>query len=229
MDKIRKETIDILKSSQNILIGLSGPDADSIGAGLALAIILKKIGKIVTIVAPSVVNDEYKFLPSIDEVKSDIENMKNDLIVQVDCLENEVGALRYEMIEGKLHIILTPLKGKLKQDKISFVEGKPPYDLVVTVDTGDLHQLGKILKDYPELFDKKIPLLNIDHHSSNSKFGTVNMVDVESASTTEVIFPILEELQGDKDLIDSDIATLLDLLLILEVLYIQIQVQEHLN
>ena len=55
------------------------------------------------------------------------------------------------------------------------------------------------------------PVINIDHHASNTDFGQVNMVDVVAASTTEVLYHVLEAMEKkyNKKLITEDIATLL--------------------
>ena len=55
------------------------------------------------------------------------------------------------------------------------------YDLVITVDCGSKNRLGiEIPKD--------IPLINFDHHKSNDDFGTVNIVDINKSSTSEIIY-----------------------------------------
>lgn len=62
------------------------------------------------------------------------------------------------------------------------------YDLVAACDCGDRKRLGDILG--PKL-SPAIPLLNIDHHASNTKFGSMNWVEAEASSTSEMIYEIL--------------------------------------
>lgn len=60
-----------------------------------------------------------------------------------------------------------------------------PYDAVVVLDCGDLRhtQLSSAM-----LAQWGNPLLvNIDHHHTNTRFGTVNLVQPEAASTTEIL------------------------------------------
>lgn len=52
----------------------------------------------------------------------------------------------------------------------------------------------------------KIPIILIDHHKTNPKFGKINMVDSKVSSTAEIIYLIFEDW---KVKIDKDIATLL--------------------
>ncbi len=61
------------------------------------------------------------------------------------------------------------------------------YDLIFVVDAGASY-MTKFDQKYPGIFDGTIPVINIDHHPSNDNFGTLNIVDVQSASTTMVIY-----------------------------------------
>jgi phosphoesterase RecJ-like protein len=65
----------------------------------------------------------------------------------------------------------------------------PPadVDLVVTVDFGAVERAKFPLPKGPRL-------LNIDHHASNDLFGDVNLVDVSSAATAELVSRIVDEL-----------------------------------
>jgi len=70
---------------------------------------------------------------------------------------------------------------------------KNDYDLAIVLDSGDLEYAGikKIFSSIP----KKIFLINIDHHITNTFFGDINLVDTEAASTTEIIYHLLESLK----------------------------------
>src|SRR3989338_2707834 len=63
------------------------------------------------------------------------------------------------------------------------------YDLIVVLDSGDLKRAGLV-----ELVDKypDSQIINIDHHATNPNFGTVNLVDVYAASTTEILFRLFK-------------------------------------
>lgn len=61
------------------------------------------------------------------------------------------------------------------------------YDLIIVSDAGASYMTNYHLI-YPEIFKGDVPVLNIDHHASNDNFGTVNLVDPLSASTTVLQF-----------------------------------------
>ncbi len=76
------------------------------------------------------------------------------------------------------------------------------YDLVIVVDAGASY-MTNFHKKYPALYDFK-PIINIDHHASNDRFGKVNIVDPKAASTTVILYRMFEYLGIE---IDTDMAT----------------------
>jgi phosphoesterase RecJ-like protein len=77
------------------------------------------------------------------------------------------------------------------------------FDLVIALDCSDPGRLG----DFPNLprFDQR-PLINIDHHVTNTRFGDVNLVDPHASSTAEVLLRLLRYL---KIPLDETLATCL--------------------
>jgi phosphoesterase RecJ-like protein len=64
------------------------------------------------------------------------------------------------------------------------------HDLVMVLDCG-AHYMTGFHTSYPEMLKDCI---NIDHHASNDNFGSINIVDHESASATIIIYRIFEYL-----------------------------------
>lgn len=58
------------------------------------------------------------------------------------------------------------------------------YDVVFIFDCGEISRLGKALR----LIDKTKPIINIDHHRTNTFFGTCNLVNAKASSTAELLF-----------------------------------------
>jgi phosphoesterase RecJ-like protein len=71
--------------------------------------------------------------------------------------------------------------------------------VLITVDSGDLNRLGsKIVNHgFKEIW-------NIDHHKSNTRFGTQNFVDIKAGSTGQVVLELLSACRGFK--LTKDIA-----------------------
>lgn len=128
------------------------PDADSVGAGLALALILERDGVEVQVsfATPSTLPESLRMLPG-----------------------------------G--HLLVAP------------TDMRPDAELVVTVDAPSLNRLGGLAV----LADADREVLVIDHHKSNTLFGSVNLVDPKADSTTMVVAELLDA--WDKP-IDHDVA-----------------------
>ncbi len=78
-------------------------------------------------------------------------------------------------------------------------------DVVVTVDCAEA-KMTEMQATHPAMFDASRPLINIDHHPDNPKFGTQNIVVPEAASASEIVVQIADLLKWE---ITPDIATAL--------------------
>lgn len=77
-------------------------------------------------------------------------------------------------------------------------------DLLLIVDCADIKRLGPVYDLHPDWFDGAIPIVNIDHHVTNSRYGAVNLVDPDAAATCEIISLLFQELGLE---ISPDVAT----------------------
>ncbi len=66
----------------------------------------------------------------------------------------------------------------------------PPFDLLLGLDAGDAHRLGRPYAERP----KGSLVCNIDHHVSNERYGDVAWVVPEAAATGELAFALLSAL-----------------------------------
>ena len=77
------------------------------------------------------------------------------------------------------------------------------FDLLVSLDCSDPGRMGEV-GTYPGV--SGVPVLNVDHHLTNLEYGTVNLVDVDAVSTTEVLYRLLRFMEVE---LDERIATCL--------------------
>ncbi|MCV7367274.1 phosphoesterase [Mycolicibacterium duvalii] len=148
-----RDAVDLLSSARSVsVVSHVYPDADTIGAGLALALVLHQVGKDVQVsfAAPDELPESLHSLPG------------GDLLVPPD---------------------------KIRRDA----------DLVVTVDIPSVNRLGTLA----ELAGPGRAVLVIDHHASNTLFGSANFVDPSADSTTMLVAELLDA--WDKP-IDVDVA-----------------------
>ncbi len=137
LDIFQEAKILMERASKILIIAHRGPDADAVGANLALREALERIGKKVDSACVDPIPENSIFLSQSEKFLRDFKSEDYDLMISVDC-------------------------GGHKQ--LGFHESKP------------------------ELLDRtKILFINIDHHSSNDHFGTVNIVMDETPSTCFIL------------------------------------------
>ncbi|MCX7991366.1 MAG: bifunctional oligoribonuclease/PAP phosphatase NrnA [Proteobacteria bacterium] len=89
--------------------------------------------------------------------------------------------------ESPLPKILNFLPGS---DKIvSEIYSPDEYDCIFIVDCGDIDRIGKLSRRL-----EKLKIINIDHHSTNTTFGHINIVNRQASATGEVIFNFFNQL-----------------------------------
>ncbi len=144
--------VEVLAAARSIAILCHvQPDADTVGAALALGLVLARAGTEVQVSFSA-----------------------------ADTLPESLSAL-----PGR-ELLAAP--ADLRDD----------HDLVVTVDTPSTNRLGEldVLADGPAV-------LVIDHHKSNTFYGTANFVDPQADSTTMLIAELLDRWGRN---IDADVA-----------------------
>lgn len=113
-----------------------------------------------------------------------------------DALCSEMALALYLKALGKKVIIVNEERSPerfhflpgVKQMKAYSKSMKVSYDAAIVVDCGDFKRIGKVAG----LIDQNKPLINIDHHVTNNRFGHFNLVDVKSSSTAEVLFELIK-------------------------------------
>lgn len=129
---------DRLRGARRVLaVCHENPEADALGAVLALAIALEHFGAHVATVCADPVPTMYSFLP------------------------------------GAYRIRAAP-------------DPAEDYDLLVVLDCGELERVGAVLPAFADLFER-VPIVNIDHHVSNTGFGEIDWIDTEAAATCEML------------------------------------------
>jgi bifunctional oligoribonuclease and PAP phosphatase NrnA len=104
--------------------------------------------------------------------------------------------------------IVTPACSDPLRDHFNFLPGDSevvtrasgPIDLVIALDCGDESRLGSVWSELPA---PRPPLINLDHHVTNTRFGQINWVDPSATSTAEIVLEAIDLLHAP---LTSDIA-----------------------
>ncbi len=191
-----------------LIIPHANVDPDALSSALACYSLFRAIGKDCTVICPDTLPESLKFLPNFEHLTTDISS-EQEFVITLDCSDGvEIDKLRYTVEDNKVNIIVVPKKGRIQAKNVTTLDMGSGYDLIIVVDSAELTLLGSVYTDNIDLF-QSTPVLNIDHHISNTRFGQLQLIDPTCASATEVLYAWFCSQPKWKDLITPDIATLL--------------------
>lgn len=206
--ELQAATKAIEQSKRILLIPHANVDPDGLSSALACYSLFKQLGKDCTVVCPDTLPESLDFLPNFQHLTTSIAS-ERQYVITLDLRGGmELDRLRYTVEDNKVNIIVTPKKGSIKEKDIGFLATDSSYDLIVVLDTADLSLLGSFYTDHIDLFTET-PVLNIDHHISNTRFGQMQLIDPTCASATEVLYSWFLSHAAWKSMVNADIATLL--------------------
>lgn len=200
-----EQTIPLLRQSTTPLILLpTAPSTDALAAGLALTVALERQGKAIKIVSPNFsLPANHDFLPKSDAVEQRLTSLRN-FVISVDLQRTKLDSLSYAVQDNHLHIYLAPKQGFYESKDVTTSAGKFAHDLIIVLDCPSLDTLGPLYHDNAEFF-YQVPVINIDHHPTNTRYGHTNLIDVVASSVSEIVFELLKAVHSEA--IDEQVAT----------------------
>ncbi len=206
--ELQAATKAIGNAQRILMVPHANVDADGLSSALACYSVFTQLGKDCTVICPDTLPESLDFLPNFKHLTQSISSDQQFVITLDTSGGMELDTLRYTVEENKVNIIVTPKKGTLKEKDISFLSTGSSFDLLVVVDSAELSLLGSFYTDNIDLFSTT-PILNIDHHISNTRFGQLTLIDPTAASATEVLYSWFMTEPKWKEMVTADIATLL--------------------
>ncbi len=184
-------------------------DGDALAASIALGEAFRKLGKQVDVACAAFDPHEARalsFLPNLDAILPHLQTKTNAVITLNLADHDGLESLSYRMDDRTLSLYITPNHGELRREHVVDVTSTYTYDLIIVVGSPTLEQLAHVFEDQRTLFFAT-PLVVIDHRAENEHFGAINIVDITAASTSEVVFSVIESL--DEKILDAELATTL--------------------
>lgn len=218
MLEAKQQTFKLIQKVKNILVIPPDPiNGDALGGSLALIGVLQKLGKNARLVLSPEIPDKFNFLfkkaelltggvsfPKINSLSPD-ELGEREFILSIGDIDENIPEPRFGIKNNRLEIHLTSKK-KIEENNIRLHPAPFLYEAIFTIASQDFENLGQVFEKNPELFFET-PIINIDNQPSNENFGEINLIDLTSSSTTEIVMDLIEYL--NRDLLDEDIATAL--------------------
>ncbi|OGJ62746.1 hypothetical protein A3A67_03450 [Candidatus Peribacteria bacterium RIFCSPLOWO2_01_FULL_51_18] len=205
---LKAATDAINKAERLLIVPHANVDPDGLSSALACYSVFRELGKDCTVICPETPPENLDFLPSFEKLSTNLSS-EQEFIITLDLANGvEVDKLRYTVEDHKVNIVVVPKKGRLTAKNVTLLESGLNYDLIVVLDSAELTLLGQMYTENIDLFSS-IPVLNVDHHVSNTRYGQLQLIDPTAASATEVLYSWFTAEPKWKDCINPDVATLL--------------------
>lgn len=180
------------------------PTTDSLAASLALYLGLSKMGKNVSVAASAPIPAQLPLIAK-EKIQNKLGAGGDSLVVSFPYVEGAIDKITYTIEDGFFNLLIAPkenaYKVNPKEVKYTYTGGK--IDAIITVDAPALNYLGDLYSTHQQEFAGR-DIVNIDRHITNTNFGTINLVEKNASSTSEIILRLLQALSVE---ITPEIAT----------------------
>ncbi len=199
-----------IASASNVLIFLPAEiTVDKLAASLSLMLALKQSGKRAAVVTQDTIRVSHTNLYGVGDVANELPKGGGDLTLILEGVVDSAGKVpALEKLDwypegANLNMVFHVVPGqRFEPVGISQKYQGGRVDLIFIIGASQPDQLGVIYQQNIENF-QGVPIANINNSSSNSNFGTINIVD-PSSSISEMMMQLIPGL-GLK--LDGDSAT----------------------
>lgn len=108
----------------------------------------------------------------------------------VGWLLNQLNKQYIMLNEGKIPDKFKFLWGYSRINDLSITNITKKYKYIITVDCADFSRIGRV----SELFAEDARILNIDHHPTNDRYGTINYIENDAAATVVLLYDLIESM-----------------------------------
>lgn len=203
------EAFELISKAKSVPIVLpQSPAVDDIAAALALFLSIKKSfskenPKTVQVGCANPVSVAVNRLFAIDKITAKIGSQ--NLVISFPYPESAVEKVSTFEENNRFNVLITPRDGYQSFDpkQIEYSQYGLNADLIIAIGIQNWEELGSLYKDDQAVFEKAKTIV-IGVKGGNIDLGKVNLVDTQSASTSELIAELIRSVNLK---IDGDIAT----------------------
>jgi nanoRNase/pAp phosphatase (c-di-AMP/oligoRNAs hydrolase) len=186
-----KERIE--KANDILIVTHTNLSFDTIGSACGLALALTSLGKHVTVACSEPMTVELSKFVGVNKIVNSIG--KKNFIISLDYVDGSIEKVSYNIEGNRFNLVIEPRNGfvPFSQDKVHFSKTGVSADLIIAVDTIQLNGLGSLYEKEKELFEKT-PIISLDRHPNNTKFGEINVVDPSAPATAQIVAECIQNL-----------------------------------
>jgi hypothetical protein len=184
---------DLSQSTNPVILLAQNPSLDAVYSAFSLYLGLSKMGKSPTIVASTKVTYNIK---DIDLIRTSLTSSGDNLVISFPYTDGSIDKVDYKIENNTFNLIVIPRPGfpKVSPEQVSFSYAGGKADCLIALDAPSVESIGRIYTENQEAFDQ-LPLINIDRHSNNMQYGSVNYVIPAVASVSQLVLDIMRGVQ----------------------------------
>ncbi|QQG44622.1 MAG: hypothetical protein HYW86_01785 [Candidatus Roizmanbacteria bacterium] len=192
----------IQKGTSGAIVLPVNPSQDAVAAACTLYLALTKLGKTISLSCEVTPKSD---VIAADKIHQEIITSGDNLVISFPYVEGSIDKVDYNIQGETFNLIISPRADNPKLDptKVSYSYTGGILDFIITIDSPNLNSLGKVYQENKAQFQGKT-IINIDRHLVNDFYGTVNIVNKTSSSTSELVLRLLKDIGSE---IDRDMST----------------------
>ena len=199
----KNEVIEQLKKANNVLVTVSNnPSVDQLSAAIGLTLALNKLEKHATAVYSGATPSTIEFLQPEKTIEKNTDSLR-DFIISLD--KAKADKLRYKVEDKFVKIFITPYHTSLSESDLEFSQGDFNVDVIIAIGVHQREELDQTITSHGRILHDAVTVSI--NNKQTAELGAVNWYDAEASSLCEMIVGLLEPIQGDKAILDNQIAT----------------------
>lgn len=193
--KAKSSIVEQLKNAGSIVVTTNNsPSTDEISATIGLTHMLQTMKKHATAVVSSQPPESLKFLGTDQNLESSTDRMR-DFVLSFD--KEKADKFRYKLIEDQVKIFITPYKTVITKDDFHFTQGDFNIDVIIVIGAGKRQDLDQAILEHGRiLHEAEVLTINAGKGPAPS-IGSVNWIDPDATSVSEMLVSISEALGSD--------------------------------
>lgn len=199
----KQEVIEQLRKANNVLITVSNnPSIDQLAAAIGITLILNKLDKHATAVYSGQTPSSLEFLQPEKTIEKNTDSLR-DFIIALD--KAKADKLRYKVEDKFVKIFITPYHTSLSENDLEFSQGDFNVDVVLALGVHKREELDQAITAHGRILHDAVTVSVNNHQPSD--LGAINWFQADASSLSEMLVSLVEPLQGDKVILDDQIAT----------------------
>lgn len=200
---IKGELVERLRAANNVLVTVSNnPTVDQLAAAIGITLVLNKLDKHATAVYSGQTPPALEFLEPSKTIEKNTDSLR-DFIIALD--KAKADKLRYKVEDKFVKIFITPYHTSLSESDLEFSQGDFNVDVVLALGVHKREELDQAITAHGRILHDAVTVSV--NNEQPSDLGAINWFQADASSLCEMLVSLVEPLQGDKALLDEQVAT----------------------